>query len=675
MRGVRRVGCRHLFLVRNDPPSAKAAHAAAAPIAQRPPSPWRMDEAWLQREWLLVDGHGGFACGTLADLPTRRYHGWLCAWPAGAERRQHYLARCDERLLLDDGEQSLLAARWQDGTLQAPAAAIGFEGWPLPTWRLELHGVRLRRQLAMPGVPGAVLVAYANEGDRPLRLRLRPLLTLRVADYLRHGQAAIDTAVRPAGVRWQPPGPLPPLWLSGQDLDYRDEPLLYRGIDYARDDWRGYDHVEDLCSPGVVQFELQPGEERVLAFAVGEPLADPAAQLAAVRRRRQARIDALAARHAGRELQLAVGADDFFYAAPGDRPGILAGFPWFVEWGRDVFVALPGLTLARGELRRCEAVLAGALPFLHDGMLPNVYGATPAASHYGSADAALWFALAVRRWQQASGRDAALQRRLMAALRQIADACRRGTALGIRLRDDGLLEAGGERLNATWMDAQTAQGPVTPRHGCAVEINALWYSLLSQLAEPGGEFEPLRRRCGEAFVRRFWLPDQGHLADCWRDGEVDRSVRPNMVIAAALEHSPLERAQRQAVVDTASRELLTPRGLRTLSPRATGYRGRYDGGCEGRDQAYHQGTAWPWLCGFYTEAALRAAAPAQRPALAARLSAQLATLLEGLDEAGVGHLSEVYDGDAPQRPEGSFAQAWNSGEVLRALQLCRDGLP
>lgn len=662
--------------MRSKPPDQAPAPVPAGEVHRRPAGPWQQDEPWLSREWLLVDGHGGFASGTLADLPTRRYHGWLCAWPESLPRRHLFVARCDEQLTTEAGPRSLLASRWQDGTLQVPEAAITFTDAPVPTWEFELGEFRLVRQLAMPGQAGVVLVAYENRGRAPLQLRLKPLLALRPADFTRHGPPPRQqTVVLGAGLRWQAGDDEPPLWLSSDAaLAFAAEPVLYRGVDYSVDRERGYDHTEDLWSPGVVTLELAPGQQRVLAFAVADPVPAPAAALQQVLAQRRGRDAALAARWRGREWQLARGADDFLYQAPGGRTGVLAGFPWFVEWGRDVFVALPGLTLARGRPDRCEQVLVGALPFLRDGLLPNVYGRSVADSHYGSVDAALWFALAVLRWQRHGGGEALLRQRFVPALQQIAAAYAAGTGLGIRMGDDGLLEAGSEQLNATWMDAQTADGPVTPRPGMAIEINALWYSLLSHLAElVGGDFTALRQRCGEALVRRFWLADGAYLADRVHQGAADRSVRPNMVIAAALELSPLAPAQRRGVVDRAEAELLTPRGLRTLSPRDPAYRGRYAGGCEGRDRAYHQGTAWPWLCGFFVEAALRATTPAQRPALQRRLAAQLTQWLEAVGEAGLDHISEVYDGDPPQRPGGSFAQAWNSGELLRALELCRDG--
>ncbi len=421
----------------------------------------------------------------------------------------------------------------------------------------------------------------------------------------------------------------------------------------------------------MLELDLGPGQVAVAAFSLGSVCEQPEATWNTIAARANDREHAVATAADPLRARLDRTAADFFYRAVGDRPGVLAGYPWFGEWGRDVFVALPGLSIARDQLAVCEAVLQGALPFLRAGLLPNIYGRTKADSHYGSCDAALWFALAVQRFAAAGGNAELVRTVLVPALASIADAYVGGTELGLAVDAEGLLLAGREDLNATWMDARTSRGPVTPRAGQPVEIQGLWYSLLAVLVEHGeGRFRELRDRCGEAFVRRFWRADEQCLADRVLAGGIDPAVRPNMVLAAALPHSPLTLAQRAGVVKKAAAELLTPRGLRTLSPRDPAYRGRYEGGIDSRDGAYHQGTAWPWLGGFYVEAALRSVSKQKRSKVVLELRAWLAGFLPELDRAGLDHVSEVFDGDEPQRPGGTFAQAWNSGELLRALWLC-----
>ena len=632
----------------------------------------------------MTDGRGGYACGTVADLPMRRYHGLWIARPEGSARRCMAVAGLDERIVDGERRLSLLHAHWATQPAPyAPEAAVAFALRPCPTWtfRTGAHAIEravlLRRATDPAGEP-MLFVRWRNLGDRPVRLLVRPLLGFHDVDHLPPARDGYDGTVHARGASWgfRPTTVLPTLWLSVDGLcTFRSEPDWYRGFLFATDRARGYDHVGDRWNPGVLELDLPPGGDAIAAFSLGLPCEAPAEAFTPVFAAAERDAAALAAAADPLRARLEHGAPAFLYHATGGRLGVLAGFPWFGEWGRDVFLALPGLTLARGRLDLCERVLAGALPFLRRGLLPNIYGRAPADSHYGSCDAALWFALAVQRWATAGGDRDRLLADFVPALREIAAAYTAGTDLGLRADADGLLQAGGAGLNATWMDAQTRHGPVTPRHGLPVEIQALWYSLLATLCEHGvSAFAAARDRCGEAFVRRFWLADGRYLADRVDAAGPDRSVRPNMVLAAALPHSPLSPAQRAGVVAMVEAELRTPCGLRTLSPRDPAYRGRYEGDGESRDLAYHQGTAWPWLGGFYVEAALRATPARQKKQRSRELRAWLDGFLPELDRAGLDHVSEVFDGDAPQRPGGTFAQAWNTGELLRALALL-DELP
>ncbi|MGE3350641.1 MAG: amylo-alpha-1,6-glucosidase [Planctomycetota bacterium] len=630
-----------------------------------------------EREWLLVDGRGGYACGTALDLPTRRYHCWLCA-PAANGRRRRYLAGADERLYVRDREFALTPAHWRAfDAPSVPELPRTFRSEPVPTLVVRCGPAAVERQLVMPRGRSAVLVRWRNSGQAPFRMVVRPLLCGEDADALlreRPVRADVDRDGDARGFRLGDDDAT--VWLStAGPVRFDADPVWYRDYWLRVDAERGYDATADRFAPGTLTFDLDPGQSVTVAFAVDAPLPDPAAAFDAAAASRQQRQQWAATAGSALGARLRRGVDDFFYRDAAGRLGVLAGFPWFAEWGRDVFVALPGLTLAVDEPARCLEVLRGALPFLRRGLLPNIYGPTPATSHYDSADAALWFALCVQRWQDAGGGRDAARSQFGPALRGIAEAYLQGTDLGLRVDDEGLLFAGSRDRNATWMDAQTAAGPVTPREGQPVEIDAMWCSLLAHLGELfGGDWDRRARAVGSAFVRRFWRDDAGCLFDRrGLDGLGDPAVRPNMVIAAALPRSPLSRAQRAAVVATAQRELVTPRGLRTLSPRDPAYRPRYEGGSEQRDGAYHQGTAWPWLGGFHVEAALRAAAPDQLAEVRGRQLAWLQGFVAEVDLAGIDHLSEVFDGDAPQRPGGSFAQAWNTGELLRALRLCRHG--
>jgi len=647
---------------RSTAPTAIASAPAAAPA---------------DAEWLLTDGAGGYACGAVDGVPRRRYHGLWIARPAGSARRHAIVSGLDERVVQGERVASLGRTHWADQPQPSrPDADVAFAAGPLPAWTIDGDGFALTRTIALQragnGQPPVCLVRWRNRGAARVRLSVRPLLSWCDADRLPPADDRFDGAIQAQGASWgvRPDERLPTLWLTADGVAaFRGEPAWYRGFLCATDRERGYDFVGDRWSPGTLELDVGPGHAATIAFALGAPCDDPdAAFVLAAAAATRAHGDELAARDR-LFARLARGADDFLYRADGERLGVLAGFPWFGEWGRDMFVALPGLTLTRGRRDLCAEALRGALPFLRRGLLPNVYGATPAASQYDSCDAALWFALAVQRFADAGGDEEFVARELVPALASIARAYEEGTGLGLATDASGLLRAGRADLNATWMDARTGDGPVTPRSGLPVEIQALWHSLLAFLAErDASTWRTARDRCAEAFVKAFWLADGERLADCVHDGGADTSVRPNMLVAAALPRSPLTQAQRAGCVAAAEAELVVPVGLRTLSPRDAAYRGRYEGDQQRRDRAYHQGTAWPWLAGFYVEAALRAA-PKSKRRTATRLRAWLDGFAPELDRAGLGHVSEVFDGDSPHRPGGTFAQAWNTGELLRALAL------
>lgn len=629
----------------------------------------------MTREWLETDGLGGYASSTVLFCPTRRYHGLLVAPCAGTVKRHVFLSRFEETLEGGGKSVAISMARYQG--LWSPLGHQCIDRFALAPYPSSVYlfgRARIERDVLLVRGEHTVLVRWRVSGQKnAVTLRLRPLLPFREADALTVENDALDTRVErlPDGIVAKPYRELPSLAITiGGDSTFQHESVWYRGIEYATDLARGYGGREDQWCPGSFGIRLEDGVDVFAAATLGAPVVDPRA---AWEKESRGRIREAEARAEGMRGILSASADAFLYRAPDRRLGVIAGFPWFLEWGRDTFLSLPGLLLARDRVDECGEALAGALRFLKDGLLPNVFGLDPATSAYNSVDASLWFARCVRLYEQAGAPTREIVERFLPALRAIARAYRDGTELGIRCDADGLITAGGPHLNATWMDARLPSGPVTPRDGCAVEIQALWYLLLTYLEVLEGaeghaalsrEWGRLRERAGRAFLERFWLARDERLADVWKDGRVDRSVRPNMVIAAALEWSPLSREQRESVVTCARAELVTPRGLRTLRPRDAEYVGRYGGNTEERDRAYHQGTVWPWLVGFYVEAALRSDAVP---------SSELRALLDGFDEhlgvAGLAHVSEVFDGDPPHRPGGTIAQAWSEAEWLRADRL------
>ncbi len=449
----------------------------------------------------------------------------------------------------------------------------------------------------------------------------------------------------------------------GGDWYYRTEHLaeLERGLDFQEDLWRA-------CA---LEIDLPPGGETFVAATLGDRRIDPTAVEALEQgereRRRTPYADPLTAR-------LSAAADHYLVRRQDGLPTIVAGYPWFTDWGRDTMISLPGLLVARGRLDEARDVIRGFLRHLDQGLIPNRFPDRGERPEYNTADATLWLFQAVHACERAGG-DRGFLREVYPAAREILSWHTRGTHHGIRVDPaDGLLVAGDAGTQLTWMDAKVGEWVVTPRHGKPVEVNALWHGAL-RLAErwaaalghgeEAAAWSATADRVALAFEATFWDEERGYLADVIRPEGVDRRLRPNQLLAVSLPHPLLTPARRRAVVDAVEGELLTPYGLRTLAPREAEYRPRYRGGPLERDGAYHQGAVWPWLLGPFVRA--RLAAHGRTPENLARCRALLGGLLPHLEDAALGHVSEILEPEPPFRPVGAPAQAWSVATVLEVL--------
>jgi predicted glycogen debranching enzyme len=631
----------------------------------------------LQQHWLETNGRGAYAAGTPLLCPTSRYHGLLVA-PWGEQGRRHvFLSRFDESIEAEGRSFPLSTARYP-GTFHPGGHQFlwSFATTPHPRFTYRIGDVEVVREVLMPEGEATVLVRYSVKGGKgPFALRLRPFLPYRDADQLTRENVYLDPRARivDGGIQVRPYASLPGLSITttAATTDFEGRAHFFRDVEYADDLARGYAGHEDHFSPGVLVLALTAGTPITLAATLGAPVADPQRAWRQETRRRTARGTGDSPWE-----RLGRAGDQFLVRTPAGRLGVIAGYPWFGEWGRDTAIALPGLLLARGRVEECEEALVGLAGFLRDGLLPTMLGPDPERSEYGAVDASLLFALAVRRWELAGGRRTTLRTTLAPAVLEIARCLAAARGTGLACDASGLLAVGPPARSATWMDAAPDGGPVTPRHGFPVEINALWYFTVAYAGRLAGTYGPrassttwkaLQRRIKKSFLEAFWMPDEKRLADVAGPAGRDTSVRPNMVIAAALEWSPLVKAQRAGVVDRARRDLLTSRGLRTLAPDDPRYHGRYAGGVRSRDAAYHQGTVWPWLLGFFAEATLRA--EGRRATVLAPLRALAAGFTTHLGEHGLEQVSEVFDGEAGHAPGGAFAQAWSVAELLRLYEL------
>ena len=675
----------------------------------------------ITHEWLVTNGRGSYASGTVAGTNTRRYHGLLVAALRPPLGRTLLVAALDTTVEPAAGTPPipLHAHEYHDGTV-APHGHRHIESFALhdgiPTWTYGFAGGRLTRTVWMEHGRDVTYVRYALAPESvPVVLRLAPLCAFRDYHTLTQGHPDWRFVVEPQetgdDARTAPPissgscssgasvtlrawPEAPPywLWLDRPAHFTRREEWSWRFL-YRVERDRGLDHFEDLYVPGDYAVALAPGETvtavltnesaAAASTAAGDSEALTRARARARLLPRQARINAAADPVAA---ALCLAADQCLVArgspAAANTAGtVLAGYPWFADWGRDTMIALPGLTLATGRVQEAEAILRVFADHVEDGLLPNRFPDAGDIPEYNTADATLWYFHAVARVlaHNAPAESGASERRrllsdLYPVLRRIVAHHLRGTRHHIHVDPhDGLLYAGEPGVQLTWMDAKVGDWVVTPRIGKPVEINALWLHALTRMAEwatalgatdDATEYRRWLSQGRVSFAARFWYAAGGFLYDVVDGPEGDDgSLRPNQIIATALPEAPLSAGIRRCVVAAVAQHLLTPLGLRSLAPGDDLYRGRYAGDVWQRDGAYHQGTVWPWLIGPFIDSHL--AVYGDR-AQARRILEPLAT---HLGTAGLGSVSEIFDGDPPHTPGGCYAQAWSVAELLRSWLL------
>ena len=633
----------------------------------------------LGREWLLADGAGGYAAGTRADVPTRRYHGLLIAPLPPPRGRTLVLARC-EAILRDASGAWPLDASWYEPGVVHPDGwrhLEGFEPHPVPTWIHAVGGRRVRRRLGLRSGGGAAGIIWELLDGPPAELLVRPLLTCRSHHgVLRETDFEPVMVLGSTGLRWRRAPGEPEVVLAWSGRPTEAPACFYRRVLLPVERDRGYACVEDLHAPVQLALELAPGQAASLQVSLPDLVPGEEAAFA-VRRTAPATST--------REL-LEAGRETFVIRSPAGKPGIVAGYPWFGEWGRDTMIALPGLLLATGHGDRAREILRTWAGRVRGGLIPNrLQDAASETEDTGSADAPLLFVRAVAAWEAQAGPGAAADAALEEAELAILEGLHAGTAHGIGVdAADGLLAAGLAGRALTWMDAITDGVPATPRRGKPVELNALYLEALRQGARiaarrgDAGLLEVLRERAGHLVrgLGRYVDDTSGVLRDVV-DPEDPRDgvrLRPNLLFALALSPSPLPVGARRAARAAVEARLLTRYGLRTLDPADPDYRGSYAGDQRTRDAAYHQGTVWPWLLGPYVDAVLAVRGRHRRVRL--RLAEVLWPLVRRAREEGT--LPEVFAGDRPHIAGGCPAQAWSVAEVLRAqaaLERLTDSAP
>jgi glycogen debranching enzyme len=627
------------------------------------------------REWLLTNGRGGYAMGTVAGSLTRRYHGLLIAAIDPPVERRLVVARLELDVTYDGATYGLSTNRWDSGEV-APQGYRYLEAFELndglPTWTYACGDALLAVTLAMPLGVDATAIAV-----RVARARGRLALSGRlvVADRDHHGGplpalGGFATALVDGGATVALPATKSTLWVFAPNAAAAIAAERYAGFALPRETERGLPDVDDYAHVLTLRWDLRAGDEAGVVVSMDPSVVHDASAVVGARRDvNRYRADAMPTPLLGR---LALAADAFVVTRdvpPLHGKSIIAGYPWFSDWGRDAMISLPGLLLGTQRAGDAADVLRTFARFATGGLIPNRFPDANGPVEYNAIDASLWFIEAVRAYV-ATTRDSELLEELFPVIDAIVDGYRGGTMFNIRVERDGLVRGGADGVQLTWMDAKVGDRVITPRRGKPIEINALWYNALracegfaTRLGRPGARYKSAADMCG-ASMQRYWNADRGWCYDVLDgpDGN-DISLRPNQLFAVGLPASALDDDQARAIVDVCASRLWTSLGLRTLAPEDPAYRGSYGGDQATRDAAYHQGTVWPWLLGAFVRAHLRVYGNA---ALARTF---VAPLIDALDADALGTLCEIADGDPPHLPHGAPAQAWSVAELIASLRL------
>ncbi len=632
-------------------------------------------EQLARLEWIEANGIGGGASGTLSGANTRRYHGLLVAALTPPVDRTVLVAKIEESIRCD-GIRTHLSSNRFPGVVHPDGHTrlTEFERDIFVRFTYEAGPSRLEKRVAAISGENTTVVEYRLVGGPPVVLEVHPFLTHRSHHSLGPDEGFVPEASVDQGVLVCSTGQCgTPVWIALKGMDFAPDATWYRNFEYDRERDRGFDYAEDLWTPGVMTVELNVDKPVYLILSTSDPVGRKGKALVKKETKRRTKLVAKTRKEELGLRALTLAADQFLVRRQNDSWTIIAGYPWFTDWGRDSMISLVGLAIVTGRYAQARDILDGFLNHLSAGMIPNRFPEDGGDPEYNTVDATLWmFPVGLRYWQATQDDDFARDR-LLPAFREIVGAHDEGTRYGIRTVADGLLHSGAPGVQLTWMDAKLGDWVVTPRRGLAVEVNALWYNALRVLADFENEFSNATRakeiksraeRVRRAFNRTFWLEEKEYLADVVDHRGPDASLRPNQIFALSLPYPLLSKKRARGVLKAVREQLATPVGLRSLAPAHPEYRPRYVGGPESRDSAYHQGTVWGWLAGPYITALRRfGGAAGEKEAVGIQNA-----LIEHLRTAGIGTISEIFDGDAPHQPRGAPAQAWSVAELLRVLE-------
>jgi len=642
-------------------------------------SSWRTFEQGIQKEWLLTNGIGGFANSTIIGANTRRYHGLLVASLKPPVSRHLILSKIDESITVGDETFNLFSYEVPGFIMKGYHHMEGFEREPLPKFIYRVGEVYIEKTVSMVyGENTVAVVYYVRSGQDSVNLKLTPLVNFR--DY--HHCSKKENLCFDRTIAGEDLIRLKPkyydidisLFCSEGGFKPMDYSWFYN-MDYAIERERGIASTEDHYIPGYFEINIEPNREKyITVIATVEKQLKLKDGLKIINNEIE-RLDALV-KKAGYDDEfsktLVKSADSFIvHRESTNAKTIIAGYPWFTDWGRDTMIALPGITLVTKRFDDAKDILYTFSKYVKDGLIPNMFPDEGNEPPYNSVDAPLWYFEAVNKYINYTKDYDFVEENIYDGLMQIVNSFEKGTKFDIRMDDDYLITAGNEHTQLTWMDAKVGDWVVTPRHGKAVEINALWYNalrIMGVLSEHFGEsskyYTELAEKVKKSFERKFWNEEKKCLYDCLTPTHSDDKVRPNQIMAVSLSYPVIEGEMAKSVVNKVYKELYTANGLRSLSPKCREYVGIYIGDQYRRDGAYHQGTVWTWPLGHFITAYLRVndySDKAKKDAIGF-----IEAIKDHLKDACIGSISEIFDGDEPLIPRGCYAQAWSVAEVLRA---------
>lgn len=627
------------------------------------------------KEWLLTNGLGGFASSTIIGENTRRYHGLLLVSLDPPVDRRLLVAKLDEDLYVNKVRYVLGTNRVRNGYAQEGYRyLLNFQRHPFPTYIYQIDGIFLIKTIIMIHGENTTVVHYRviNPFQKKLSLYIFPLVNCRdyhhitqENDWPFHQEFISNRQVEIA-----PYSGAPHVYMATDHAEYVQSPSWYKGMYYYMEEYRGLPCFEDHFIPGYFTLHSQTSEEFSITFSTSEIAGFDYEHLEKKERERRNALLELAGHSDDFVQKLVLAADDFIVErASTGKKSIIAGYPWFNDWGRDAMIAFPGLTLCTRRFQDAREILATFSAYTKEGLVPNMFTGPGEEPLYNTVDASLWYFYAIQKYLAYTKDYPFIKEHLWETMRDVIYYYKIGTRYGIAMDDDGLIIAGTPGLQLTWMDAKVGDWVVTPRQGKPVEINALWYNALMFMSELTGifdkkdEYSELAEQVRQNFLLLFWNEEKQCLYDVVDGAEKDGCVRPNQIIAVSLPYSALPQKLAQAVVERVFDELYAVYGFRSLSPQEQQFQGHYGGDQYYRDGAYHQGTAWSWLLGHFVTAYRKAFNYSPESLLTVRLL--LAPMRDHLRDHGIGTISEIFDGEYPFTPRGCFAQAWGVAEVLR----------